>query len=345
LAISSTRDPEAVCRGLEAWLAARRPRGTVPSVGGLQQPSAGGLSSETYLFDAGRPLVARLPPAGDALFPVYDLHAQARVMQCLARHGGVPVPEVVAYEADESFLGTPFLVMARVQGRVPSDNPPYLATGFVVDATPAQQRRLHESFVDTCARITAIDWQAAELGFLARPGGTTLDAEIAWWAGYFDWAADGARIPVLEDALAWCREHRPATEPAPSLLWGDVRIPNVVFDDAFAPVAVLDWEMASIGPAEVDLGWFLTMHSMTEEYTRPLPGFLAGDDVVARFAAGLGRPVEDLAWYEAWAAFRSAAIMARMATLLHGLGLSADLRLREHNPSAARLRALLDGEK
>ena len=119
-----------------------------------------------------------------------------------------------------------------------------------------------------------------------------------------------------------------------------MRIPNVVFDDDFGVRAVLDWEMASIGPAELDIGWYLVIHAMTTEAVGDLPGFLPRDEVLRTYEAQLGRELHDLAWYEAWAAFRSAAIMVRLTTLLHELGLVADLSMQEHNPPADRLRAL-----
>ena len=79
MAIARQREPEAVRSGLAAWLG--------QPIGELTQPAAGGLSSETYLFGTadGEQLVARLAPSGDALFPVYDLEMQARIMQVLAQ--------------------------------------------------------------------------------------------------------------------------------------------------------------------------------------------------------------------------------------------------------------------
>ena len=158
---------------------------------------------------------------------------QARIMQTLGDNRVVPVPRVVEYVADTGFLGSPFLVMERVEGRVPSDNPPFVMSGWVHDAPADLQRRLHDEFVSTCARIHRADWRALGLGEVAsRSGGTTLAAEVAWWSDYLDWTADGAPPAALRDA-AWCAENVPAGEPPPALCWGDVRIPNVVFDDDF----------------------------------------------------------------------------------------------------------------
>ena len=336
MASARQRDPEQVRAALSAWYG--------EPVGPVTSPSTGGLSSQTYLFDVGdASLVARLAPEGDALFPVYDLQTQGLLMHRLGALGVVPVPRIHQYVADTEWLGAPFLVMDRVDGRIPTDNPPFTITGWVHDASHEQQRTLQTNFLDACVRIHRADWRD-HLGvghLVTRPGGTGLDAEVSWWSEYLDWTSDGSPPPVLRDARAWCRDELPADQPPPSLCWGDVRVPNVVFDDDFGVRAVLDWEMASIGPAELDIGWYLVIHEMTTEHTGELPGFLARREVLRWYEARLGRALHDLAWYEAWAAFRSAAIMVRLAVLLRDIGVVPDLSLQEHNPSTDRLRALL----
>jgi aminoglycoside phosphotransferase (APT) family kinase protein len=327
--LAHSRDLAAVRTGLEAWLGA--------PVVELAEPSGGGLSSETYLFrTTDERLVLRLPPTGDALFPTYDLGQQARVMSLL--DGVVPVPRVRASVDDATFFGAPFLVMEHVEGRVPTDNPSYLLEGWLKDASADEQRVVHDRFAACCARVhrTAADrFGDADL----RRG---LAPELAWWSDYLLWAADGTAPAQLVEALAWCASNVPDDPPSLSLCWGDVRLPNVIFDDNLEPAAVLDWEMASIAPAELDLAWFLVVHGMSVEVAGgDLPGFRDRIDFVERYARLLGRALDDLRWYEVWAAFRSAAIMVRLASLLHGLGLVGDQRMRERNPSTKLLRQLL----
>ena len=150
-------------------------------------------------------------------------------------------------------------------------------------------------------------------------------------------AAGGSEVPaVIAHGLEWCRAERPVPEPPPSLLWGDVRIGNVVFDDGLRPAAVLDWEMATVGPAEVDLGWFLALHRLTVESAgADLPGFPDRDATVAAYQDRLGRPVADLGWFETFALVRSGAIMVRVARLLRNAGIG-DSWLRD-NPVVDRL--------
>jgi aminoglycoside phosphotransferase (APT) family kinase protein len=172
---SAERDLEAVRGGLERWLRARAGAGGDLRVGPLTQPSAG-LSSQTLLFDVastdGREsMVARLPPAGEGLFPSYDLGLQARIQNTVAR-AGIPVAAPVVWEQDERWVGAPFLLMPRMAGRIPPDHPPYWSEGWLHDASPQQQTELHDGFLDTFAAVHRLDWRGLGLGVAARPGGT-----------------------------------------------------------------------------------------------------------------------------------------------------------------------------
>jgi len=326
MGLGAGRDPEGVARGLKAWWHAHHPLHSDIEVATPTRPSAG-LSSETFLVevawrDAGQirsqALVLRLPPPGDGLFPSYDLAAQSMVQQQLAAGSPVPVADPVALEADEQWLGAPFLLMTRVAGRVLLDHPPFLTHGWLHDASPASQQQLQQSFVDVLSTIHRQDWRNLGLASLARGcSGEThfLLGELDWWASYLDWAGDGP--PVVAEAMAWCAAHRPDPEPPASLLWGDVRFGNVVFDNSFNPVGVLDWEMASIGPAELDVGWFVVMQELSVKTSgADLPGFAATSVVISDYQRRLGRELHDLRWYEAFALARGAAIMVRVAHLL-----------------------------
>jgi aminoglycoside phosphotransferase (APT) family kinase protein len=109
----------------------------------------------------------------------------------------------------------------------------------------------------------------------------------------------------------WCRDHQPEAPPS-CLLWGDVRLGNMLVDDHMRPTAVLDWEMASIGPPEVDVAWYTALEAMTEHFvgTR-VPGFLRRDEVVSHLERSLGRSLVDLEWFEVFAMARSAALNLR----------------------------------
>lgn len=318
------RDLARVGDGLAAWLADRHPERGRVYVGPLSRP-ASGHSGETILVDVtwtdhgaerAQPLVVRLPPEDQGLFPRHDLAAQARVQQLLGPTA-VPVPDSVVFEPDDGWIGVPFMVMARVPGRALLSRPSYLREGWLHDATPADQARLHGAFVDVLAGLHRLDVDQLGGDFLVRPGGPGIGAEVAWWDEYLHWASDGQPPTDLAEAMAWCRRHVPEAEPPWSLLWGDVQFVNAVFDDAFRPAALLDWEMASIGPAELDLGWFLAFHRLKAVRDGgDLIGFPPREQTLERYTRRLGRDLLDLRWFEAFALVRTAAIKVRGRRLL-----------------------------
>ena len=331
------REAEGVATGLAAWWRAKHPDHRDVRVAPPTRPSAG-LSSETFLVDVswrggGSSLVLRLPPPGDGLFPAYDLAAQALVQEQLGQTV-VPVAAPLAVEEDASWLGATFLLMTRVPGRLLADFPPFLTEGWLHESSRAEQRAVHVGFAGVLADIHRLDWRGLGLGSLARGEPPYLACELAWWSDYLRWA--GESPPVVRRALEWCIARCPDGEPAPSLLWGDVRLGNVIFDESPRPVAVLDWEMASIGPAELDVGWFLALHEQSVRTAgEDLPGFLSRDEYVAAYEQRLGRELSHLDWYEVFALVRSAAIMVRVAAVLAQDGVD-DSWLRG-NPMLAEL--------
>ncbi len=337
-------DLEVVRAGLERWLRAQRSNDAL-TVAPLTRPSVG-LSSETLFVDVATDrgddaLVARLPPAGDGLFPTYDLASQAETQRRLAATE-IPVADPIAFEPDPEWVGVPFLLMPRIPGRALTTQPSFARKGWLHDASPDEQARLQAHFVATLAAINCLDWRGLALDFLARNDDGGITGEVEWWAHYVDWASDGAPLPVLAEALAWCRDRTPDPEPAPSLLWGDVQLVNAVYDDELLPAAILDWEMASIGPAEIDLGWHLVLHQMTAEAAGgDLPGFLDREATIQRYAEHLGRELVDLEWFETFALLRSGAILARIAALLSASGVD-DSWLTEGNPQIDQLARRLE---
>jgi aminoglycoside phosphotransferase (APT) family kinase protein len=333
------RDDAELARGLTAWCANRWPEARY-AIAGLDRPRSG-WTNETLLValrgeglqgaDQDRRLVVRLPPAVPT-WPVYDLAAQARVIDALGR-ASIPVPEVVAYEADEQWLGVAFLVMSHAPGRPGAEVP--ALDPWVTDAAPETQRYMHEQFVDMLARIHRVDWRASDLaaGSVVRGGERSLAREVARWVDYVDWASDGAPTRALADAIDWCVATIPEAEPPASLCWGDARIGNVLFDDDRSITSVLDWEQATVGPAEMDLGWYLALDELTTHFVKQtVPGFLSRAEIIARYEAELGRRVVDLEWHEIFALVRSTAINDRQARLAAESGVPYPGVAGESNP-------------
>ena len=319
MSLSVCRDLDDLRAGLERWLGR--------SVGSIERPTPG-WSCETLIVED--VLVIRLPPLSAGIFPSYDLEQQAAVQNAVGA-AGVPVAGPARYEPDAAFLGDPFVAMPFVAGRIPGEFTP--ADGWLLSLpNDAARRSLWHSFLAAVGEIHGTDHRGLGL----RAG---LAAELDYWDHYLLWATEAAPPPALAEALGWCRANRPKVEPAPSLLWGDVRLGNVIFAaDTPTPLAVIDWDMASVGPAEMDVGWFLALETLQTTLTGlAMPGFGTHSDAVAALERGIARPLADLAWYEVFALVRASAISTRIARLFQAAGQASPFRVGEDPTLAAAL--------
>ncbi|MFN8036330.1 MAG: phosphotransferase family protein [Acidimicrobiia bacterium] len=324
---TSTRDREDLRRRLEAWLAGSLDH---PTVSALDAPTTNGMSSETLLFDAtwrdprgareSGSFAARLrpDPAAMPVFPTYDLEQQYRLIGLVGERSTVPVPRVRWLEPSDDALGSPFFVMDRVEGQVPPDVMPYTFGSWLSEAPLAEQERLQRSSIGVLAGLHALDASPDELRFLefGAPGGTPLRRHVANQHAYYEWVTgDGVRHPVLERGLRWLEDHWPADEGTSVVSWGDARIGNILYRD-FEPVAVLDWEMAGLGPREIDLGWMIFMHRYFDDFVPDelpgMPHFMRFDDAAATYEELSGHTPRDLEWYANYAAIRHGIVMARV---------------------------------
>jgi aminoglycoside phosphotransferase (APT) family kinase protein len=320
----SSRDASTVPAVLASWLATLLPEGADPQVTLLSGIDSNGMSSETLVLDAswtedGRPreghYVARVAPsAADVpVFPSYDLLEQYDVIKYVGDHTDVPVPAVGWMEPTGSVLGTPFFLMDRIEGIVPPDVMPYtFGDNWLFDASREDQRRLQDASVGALAGLHAIPDAAVTFGYL-DPGrhlpdggsGSPMQRNLAARRAWYEFAVpDLGRSPLVERLLDWLESHQPAAagDIADTVLsWGDARIGNMMYRD-FEPVAVLDWEMATIGPRELDVSWMVFAHQVFESigtvFEMPgMPHFMREEDVVATYEAATGAKLGDLSWY------------------------------------------------
>lgn len=323
---TSETDLDLLRERLGGWLSEQV--GTEVRLSGLSRPGQSGMSSVSVLLDASwvdaegehdASLVARLAPEASAvpIFPDYDLQRQYDVMAGVAAHSDVPVPRVRWVEPSGELLGQPLLIMDRITGSVPVDNPPYVFSGFLHELDAARRRDLQEASVDVIADIHAIPDPTSLFPGLAAEAGLRRHFESE--RRYYEWSRreDGLHIPVIEDAFDWLEDHWPAA-PSPNVLsWGDARIGNIMYDDDSRPVGVLDWESASLGPRELDLGWFIFFHRMFQDlaelFSLPgLPAMFRREDVVTRYEQTAGVQLRDLDFYLTYAALRHGIVMSRI---------------------------------
>jgi aminoglycoside phosphotransferase (APT) family kinase protein len=347
MALVSKTDPESSTVALQEWLGAQRPEAEGLAVADLDVPTASGFSNETVFFtatwsdgegDHTQQLVARVQTDGPGLYPVYDIGLQYKVMRALDGRG-VAVPKMLWFEEDPAILGAPFFVMERLDGRVPADDPPFTAAGWVLDLDPDERARLCDNALQQLVNVHAVDVDGLGVDFLARPelGDSPLEQELAFYQEYYEWASAGERHRIIESAFSSLAANQPADGGERVISWGDARIGNMMFDDALEVVGVLDWEMAAFGAPEQDLGWWLFMHRHhTEGFDLPHPeGFPRREEVIARYEHLSGRTVRNIAYYEALAALRGAVIMVRLARMMIDAGLlPVDCGMAENNGSS-----------
>jgi aminoglycoside phosphotransferase (APT) family kinase protein len=354
---TSTRDYAQLRTQLEGWVQARVPGATVSD---LIVPESNGMSSETVLFDLSVPgearpreLVARIAPdpGADPVFRVYDMARQFATMQMVADHTDVPIPKVLWLETDPTTIGVPFFIMERVHGVVPPDVAPYtFGDNWFFDADPADQQRLVRQAVQVLAALHELRADGpAE--FLAGPDDrkSHLRHHVQEQRTYYEWVAeDGVRSPLIERGFAWLEEHWPEAPDDAIFSWGDARVGNMMFED-FTPVAVLDWEMAAVGPREIDIGWMIYIHrffqDLTEDFGLPgMPDTLRRETVAEIYEAASGYTPKDLDFYTAYAALRHGIVMFRIKRRSIRFG-EAEM---PENPDEAilhheHLRKMLDG--
>lgn len=327
----SSRDVTALPAVLSRWLATVLPDGALPEVTVESGVDSTGMSSETIILtgrwqEAGVPveqkLVARVAPTAEdvQVFPTYRLDHQFEVIQKVGELTDVPVPRVRWLENTGGVLGTPFFVMDYVDGVVPPDVMPYTFGGnWFADAPAERQRELQDATVGVLAKLHSIPDAQHNFAFLAYgDGDTALRRHFNWVRSWYDFAVpDIGRSPLLERTFDWLEAHWPSGAAAeePVLLWGDSRVGNVLYRD-FQPIAVLDWEMVTLGPRELDVAWMIFAHMVFQELaglaTLPgLPDVMREDDVRATYRRLTGVELGDLHWFYAYSGVMWAVVFMR----------------------------------
>jgi aminoglycoside phosphotransferase (APT) family kinase protein len=328
----SSRDVTTVPAVMSQWLSTVLPGGAKPEVIVESGVDSTGMSSETIILTArwqqdGQPieqkLVARVAPTAEDIqvFPTYRLDHQFEVIRKVAELTDVPVPRVRWLETTGDVLGTPFFVMDYVEGVVPPDVMPYTFGGnWFADAPAERQRELQDATVGVLAALHSIPNAENAFGFLTEGhnDGTALLRHFNWVRSWYDFAVpDIGRSPLLERTFAWLEDNWPheAAAREPVLLWGDARVGNVLYRD-FLPVAVLDWEMVTLGPRELDVAWMIYAHMVFQELaglaTLPgLPDVMREDDVRATYQRLTGMELGDLRWFYAYSGVMWACVFMR----------------------------------
>jgi aminoglycoside phosphotransferase (APT) family kinase protein len=238
---------------LDAWLRAQVAglRGSMSIV-----PIAGGQSNPTYFVSyANRRMVMRKKPLGKLLPSAHSVEREYRIIAAL-NHTDVPVPSLVAFCADEDVIGTPFYVMERLEGRVFGDC-------SLPGVTPADRRAMTMAMADTLAALHRVDWVALGLKDFGREG-NFFERQIARWSR--QWELSKTRESSdIDHLMAWLPAHMPRDETV-SISHGDYRINNLMFHQTEPRIiAVLDWELSTLGHPLADLAYSALSWRLTPE--------------------------------------------------------------------------------
>ena len=219
----------------------------------------GGQSNPTFFVSYdNRRMVLRKKPAGPILPSAHAVDREVRVLNALAGTS-VAVPEVILFHPDDDVLSTPFYLMERVEGRV-------FASSDLPGADPDEREAMFMAYAEQLARLHDVDWRAAGLEGFVRPEGY-FARQIARWGKQWD----GERfrdIPDLTRLRARLEDAIPPDGEAPTVCHGDFRIGNMMFHPTEPSiVAVLDWELSTIGHPMADLGYsVICWRSKPDEY-------------------------------------------------------------------------------
>jgi len=271
----------------------------------LKFPS--GQSNPTYRVRAASgDFVLRRKPFGQLLSSAHAVDREYRLLSAL-HPLGFPVPEPLAFCGDPDVIGAIFYVMEMAHGR------PY-ANGALPDFDAPTRRQMYEQLVDTLADLHVIDPGAAGLDDFGRPGNYFERQVARWTRQYRDSQTD--YIPEVERLIAFLPETLP-DQSGTSIVHGDYRIDNVVFDGAGTLTAVLDWELATLGDPVADFSYLAMQWMMPADAGAGLAslnleelGIPSLDEVVTRYSERSGVALEGkLDWYFAYNLFRLTGIV------------------------------------
>ena len=292
----------------------------------------GGQSNPTYRMDAASgSYVLRRKPPGKILPGAHAVDREYRVMAALGAQG-FPVPRVHGLCEDESVIGTAFYVMDMVPGRIvwEADFP---------GLTPDERAAHFDAMNATIAQLHNYDPVAIGLGDYGKATGF-VERQVARWSKQYLSDTDGGRVPAMDRLVDWLGTHLPPDSGRSSVVHGDFRCDNMIFD-AQAPVvrAVLDWELSTLGDPAADFTYHLLMYRMPggifsglAELDLDALGIPSEDEYVAAYCRRTGRdhlPNKD---------YLVVFCLFRLAGILHGI----KGRLARGNASSAHAAQMVE---
>jgi aminoglycoside phosphotransferase (APT) family kinase protein len=336
--LSDTLPPLVDAKALSSWL-----KDNLGMDDGIEvRRHQAGHSNETFFVTAGnQSFVLRRPPRGAFLPTAHDVSREYRVLSALSSTP-VRTPKTIAECRDDSVIGAPFYLMEMVSGVV-------IRTEVPEPFGEEHRARIGEELVDSLVELHSVDPVACGLQGFGKPSGY-LERQLRRWKGQMELTLPFTRpLPDLEAVGRWLAADVPASQRA-AIVHGDYKLDNVVFSDSPPArlIAILDWEMSTLGDPLADLGWMVSFWLAPGEAEGTLfadqnrvttqPGFRSRDELVDRYAAATGLDVTRLDWYVVLAIWKLA-ILLEGSYARHLSGVTDDpffARMEEGVPALAR---------
>ena len=282
-------------------------------------------------------LVVRRPPPGDLLPSAHDMMREVRFLDVMAGTA-VPAARVRASCEDPALLGAPFYVMERKHGRVLQDGEP----AHLRD--PAVLGRLCDEAIDVLAAIHAVEWRGRDLP--GRAGGY-LARQFKRWSGQQSLTPSAKRLVGLDQVTAWIGDNLPE-DGETTIVHGDYGLHNMIVGaDTPEVVAVLDWEMATLGDPLADLVWFLQGWGAADTgnpatYVTAWPGARSRDEMLARYARQTGRSLRNELFYRVFSTWKGIIVTEGLYSDHLGGRPSTPLVARFETQNPARVQVALE---
>lgn len=279
----------------------------------------GGHSNLTYLIRNGdREFVLRRPPVGPVAPTAHDMPREFKLLSVINPCFSL-APKPVLLCEDPSVIGVPFYLMERRRGfivrfKVPSR----------IGENLALRRRLSETVVDTLVALHEVDIQSTGIVEIGRPAGFVA-RQVRGWADRWQRSKTG-EVAEMEQVIQWLVDRIPPDSDNATIVHNDFKLDNLMLadDDPSRVVAVLDWEMCTVGDRLVDVGLLLTYWTMqgagetsTDQNSSLLavtngPGWMTRKEIIQRYETKTGRDLSRIAFYETFARFKVAVVIQQI---------------------------------
>jgi aminoglycoside phosphotransferase (APT) family kinase protein len=279
----------------------------------------GGHSNLTYLIRYGKnEFVLRRPPIGPVAPTAHNMPREYHVLSVIHPHFPL-APKPILLCEDPAVIGAPFYLMERRQGLIIRQS---LPAPFDNDLNT--RRRLSETVVDTLAALHAVNIHATNIVSIGKPEGL-VRRQVQGWAERWQRSKTGA-LEEMETVISWLEQHLPpeSGSAAAKIVHNDFKLDNLMLalDDPAHVIAVLDWEMTTVGDPLIDLGLVLTYWTMRGpqqgEKTRSLtavtngPGWFTREEIIERYKTKTGRDISHIVFYEVFARFKVAVVIQQI---------------------------------